>query len=213
MNLLVLNGPRSPNPGLNPLYRGTDRAHPTYCDSQPEDHEINRLFFWFLEEGGESGVVHDLEKATRYAELLNLHLADQRFEVIEVIDGNEASSTCGRFLGFDLSLCSNSSLLDWGFKSLPGLNALPEPIHELCELLNRCYAPQLNGCGLFQTYEAATSCLRSMVALQTLSANLFEGGDLNRFCVVGLYSLDERVRSHQHQENTREFDGFAEETP
>jgi hypothetical protein len=190
MNLLLLNGPSSPELGRNPHYRGTDRAHPTYCDSLPKQHEINRLFFWFLEEGGESGVVHDLEKAKRYAELLNLLVKEQSFEVIEVVDGSATPGCGGQFLGFDLSLHYNRSLLQWGFKSLPGLHTLPGPIHELCELLNRYYGPQLNGSGLFETYDVATSCLRSMIALQTLSANLFEGGDLERFRVIGVYHVE-----------------------
>lgn len=190
IKLLLLNGPSSPNPGRNPLYRGTDRAHPTYCDSLPEEHEVNNLFFWFLEEGGESGVVHDLPKAKRYAELLNLHVKGEPFEVIEVADENAASTCGGQFVGFDLSCCYNNSLLQWGFNSFPGLNTLPEPIHELCELLNRCYRPQLNASGLFESYEVATSCLRSMIALQTLSANLFEGGDLKQFSVIGLYRVE-----------------------
>jgi hypothetical protein len=95
----------------------------------------------------------------------------------------------GGFLGFDLSAAYNSSLLVWGLKSFPGLKTLPEAIQQLCELLNQIYAPQLNINGLFQDYEASVSCLRQMIALQTRSANLFEGGDLNRFVVVGLYSL------------------------
>ena len=180
-------------PDLNPHYRGTERAHPTYCDSFPEQHEINRLFLWFLEEGGEAGVVHNLEKARRYAELLKLHIKGQSFEVIEVVDESNTPSCGGEFLGFDLSLHYNSSLLTWGFKSLPGLNGIPEPIHILCELLNRFYAPQLNGAGLFNAHEAAASCLRSMIALQTLSPNLFEGGDLGRFKVIGVYRGAERV--------------------
>lgn len=187
MNLLLLNGPRSPMSDITPLYRGTERAHPTYCDSLPEEHEINRLFLWFLEEGGESGVVHDLKKARRYAELLKLHVKDQSFEVIEVVDENGSPSCGGQFLGFDLSLGYNSSLLTWGFKSLPGLNRLSEPIHILCELLNKYYRPQLNGAGLFDSDEIATSCRRSMVALQTLSPNLFEGCDLRRYRAIGVY--------------------------
>jgi hypothetical protein len=189
MNLLILNGPSSPNPGRNPLYRGTDRAHPTYCDSVAKDHDINRLFFWFLEEGGEAGVVHDLQRACRFAELWNLHLGDNQFEVVEVVDGNGFSSTNGELLGFDLSCSYNSSLLQWGLKSFLGLAQLPEPIRELCDLVNRYYAPQLNSQGLFQTFEVASLCLRSMTALQALSPNLYEGGDLTQFSVVALYRV------------------------
>jgi hypothetical protein len=146
-------------------------------------------FLWFLEEGGELGVVHDLEKARRYSELLKLHVKDQSFELIEVVDDRATPSCGGQFLGFDLSSHYNSSLLTWGFESLPGLHGLPGPIHDLCELLNRSYGPQLNASGLFDAYDIATSCLRSMIALQMLSANLFEGGGLAEFAVIGVYRV------------------------
>jgi hypothetical protein len=97
MKLLILDGHSFPNPGRNPAYRGTDRARPTYCDSFPDEHEINRLFFWYLDEGGESGVVHDIQKAERYAELLNFQFRDTSFEVMEVVDGNDMPSGYGRF--------------------------------------------------------------------------------------------------------------------
>jgi hypothetical protein len=187
MNLLILDGPRYP--GQNPLYRGTERAHPTYCDSVPQEHELNRLFFWSVEEGGELGVVHDLGRAMRYAHLLNEHIKDQSFEVIEVVAGQAGPSSGVQFLGFDLSAHYNASLLEWGFKSSPGLQSLPEPIHALCELLHRHYQPRLNESGLLQTYEDATCALRSMRALQALHDNLFEGTDLREFTVTGVYRV------------------------
>jgi hypothetical protein len=52
----ILDGPRNPRNRECPQYRGTYRTHPTYCDAPPEDDEINTLFFWFLEAGGESDV-------------------------------------------------------------------------------------------------------------------------------------------------------------
>ena len=191
MNLLLLNGPSYPNPKRNPHYRGTDRAHPTYWDSLPKDHEINRLFFWFLEEGGEAGVVHDQKKSKRYVEILNAHSKDRLFDLVEVTDGITPSVCGGHFLGFDISFFYSSSLLVDGFESPPGLSALPAAIHNLCDLLNRHYRPQLNSSGLFQSHEAATSCLQSMIALQTLSPNLFEGDNLNRFGVNGIFLLEE----------------------
>lgn len=191
MNLLILNGPGRSRAASDPKYRGTYRVHPTYCESVPEEHEINKLFFWFLEEGGELGVVGDLLKALRYAQLLN-DLASSNpshFEVVEVADGDSAPICDGTFLGFDLSSGYNNSLLAWGFRQFPGGATLPEPIHELNNLINRHYAPQLNAAGLFDTYDVANSCLRSMIALQDLFPNLFEGGDLRDFRTVGLYRI------------------------
>jgi hypothetical protein len=191
MNLLVLDGPRHARPGTNPLYRGTYRSHPRHCNELPDDHEINQLFFWFLEEGGELGVVHDASKALRIAELWNALLTDKsdHFEVIEITDGDKHPQSSGEFIGFDLSAGYNNSLLSSGLKQFLGVNRLREPVRELWDLVSRHYAPQLNGQGLFQTFEVASLCLRAMTALQDLSPNLFEGGTLREFRPVGLYSI------------------------
>jgi hypothetical protein len=196
MNLLILNGPRDPRPGNNPLYRGTYRSHPTYCDEVPDSHEINKLFFWFLEEGGELGVVQDISKALRFAELWNARLPEQaRFEVVEVTDQNIHPEDSGRFIGFDLSVGYNNSLLPAGLKQFPAANRLAEPVRELCDLMSRHYAPQLNSQGLFPTLGVASLCLRSMTALQDLSPDLFEGGNLRDFRPVGMYAVDRKEGS------------------
>ncbi len=190
MGFLILDGPPDLRPGRNPLYRGTCRAHPSHCDELPDDHEINTLFFWFLEEGGELGVVQNASKAIRFAELWNKHLKEtDRFEVVEVTDGEANLQSSGRFIGFDLSAGYNNSLLSWGLKQFAAANKLTEPVRSLCDLLVRHYAPQLNGQGLFQTIEIASLCIRDMRALQTIFPNLFEGGDLSEFKPVGLYSI------------------------
>jgi hypothetical protein len=190
VNLLILDGPRDHRPGNNPLYRGTYRAHPTHCDELPDDSEANRLFFWFLEEGGELGVVRDASKALRFAELWNERLPQKdRFEVVEVTDGSACPRSTGKFIGFDLSSGCNNSLLVSGLRQSLGVSQLPEPILEMWDLVARHYAPQLNGQGLFQTSEVASLCLRSMVALQDLCPNLFEGGNLRDFRCVGLYII------------------------
>jgi hypothetical protein len=191
MKLLILNGPRSPRlHGHCPPYRGTYRAHPTHCAELSDASEINQLFFWFLEEGGELGVVRDLSKAQRFAELWNARLKQEdRFEVLEVVDGDATPESRGHFIGFDLSSGYNNSLLSWGLDRGDGVTQLTESVRELCDLLSRHYAPQLNTQGLFQTLDAASLCLRSMIALQSLSPNLFEGGDLREFRPVGLYAI------------------------
>jgi hypothetical protein len=151
------------------------------------------LFFWFLEEGGELGAVRDVSKALRFAELWNARLREKdRFEVVEVTDGSTRPQSNGKFIGFDLSAGYNNSLLSSGLKQFLGVNRLAEPVRELCDLMNRYYAPQLNGQGLFQTLEIASLCLRSMIALQDLSPNLFEGGSLRDFRPVGLHAVDSK---------------------
>jgi hypothetical protein len=148
------------------------------------------LFFWFLEEGGELGVVRDVSKAARFAELWNTRLSEKdRFEVVEVTDGSTHPQGDGVFVGFDLSSGYNNSLLAYGLKQFMGGYELKDPLRELLDLSNRHYAPQLNGQGLFQTLEVASLCLRSMIALQDLSPNLFEGGDLRAFRPVGLHRI------------------------
>src|SRR5512135_2931490 len=143
MNLLILDGPRYPRSN-KPLYRGTYRAHPSHCDKLSDDQEINKLFFWFLEEGGESGVVQDVTKALRLSQLWNAHLKENRFEVVEITDGDMHSQSNGIFMGFDLSAGYNNSLLSSGLKQFLGVNQLREPIRELWDLVTRHYAPQLN---------------------------------------------------------------------
>jgi hypothetical protein len=198
MNLLILDGPRDHRAGNNPLYRGTYRAHPTHCDELSDDDEINKLFFWFLEEGGELGVVRDVSKALRFAELWNERLPPKYgFEVVEVTEGNMRPQNTGKFVGFDLSAGYNNSLLSSGLRQSLGVSQLVEPIRDLWDLVGRHYAPQLNVQGLFQTSEIASLCLRSMIALQDLCPNLFEGGNLRDFRCVGLYiiaSKDGQIR-------------------
>lgn len=208
MKLLILNGPRDPRAAAFSHYRGTYRAHPTYCEALQKDHEINNLFFWFLREGGETGLVHDLTKALRYAELLNMHLSEfnpgfAHFEVIEVTDGDTHGDAKGRLMGFDLSAGYNNSLLWWWGQGTepnaatsvgqtgntpPGISTFPKPILVLDDLIHRFYAPELNRNGLFKTTATASECLKAMDALQQLCPNFYEGEDLRAtFCVVGLY--------------------------
>src|ERR1700682_1447671 len=119
MKILILDGPRDARAAKYKSYRGSYRAHPTYCNGFPDEAEINQMFFWFLQEGKESGLVRDLTKAVRYAELLNSHLSKfdpqfTGFEVIEATNRGEAAQAGGQLLGFDLSADYNNSLLWWG---------------------------------------------------------------------------------------------------
>ena len=189
-------GPRGPRGTAYPYYRGTYRAHPTFCESLPKNHEINQLFFWFLEEGGELGLVHDLAKASRYAQLLNEnHLAGHgHFEVVQGANGNSSAEVCGRFLGFDITAGYNNSLLWWRLDFQTEPQVLPEPIHELVELISQSYAPKLNKFQLFSNAETASQCLRAMDALQQLHPNLYEGERLrDTFEVVGLYLMSPAI--------------------
>ncbi|MCY2929591.1 MAG: hypothetical protein NTV86_08875 [Planctomycetota bacterium] len=185
MNLLICDGPAYP--GGNPRYRGTYRAVPSYCDNLPPDHEINRMFMWYLEEGGESGVVRDLSKACRFADSWNTHLGQRAFEVIEVTEGEAPAETTGEFLGFDLSAGYGFSLLGAGGLMERGRQALQEPVGSIDELMTKHFGPLVNHNGLFAVYESAAFCLRVMAALQRIHPGLFESGDLSDFEVVGIH--------------------------
>lgn len=136
-------------------------------------------------------MIHDVAKAVRFAGLWNLQDPQRHFEIVEVTTDNTQPRVGKCLLGFDLSAGFNNSFLSWGLQQFEFRAELPAEIQELDELISRHYAPQLNGQGLFQTYEIAAQCLRSMKALQRLSPNLYEGDDdLEKFEPVGVYLLD-----------------------
>jgi len=192
MKFLILDGVRDPRMLNAPNYRGTYRAHPTHCDTLPEADEINVLFSWFIEEGGELGVVSDIQKALRFAQLWNAYLSEPRhFEVVEVADGSTASEAHGTLMGFDISAGYNYSLLSWGLEVPMSAQELDWRVRDLYELLSRCYRSLLNSRGLFETPELAGLCLRSLRALQGFCPNLFESGNLDEFQVTGLYGVVE----------------------
>jgi hypothetical protein len=189
MNLLILNGPRDNMPGQNVEYRGTYRAHPFYVNELSAHAEVNELFLWFVDEGGELGVVRDLSKAQRLAQLFNQWSGRTLFEVLEVTKNNARPELAGEFLGYDLSAAYNSSLLVSGLSRSPSLDSLPSRIRDLAILITDHYAPLLNRNGLFEHCESAASALKSMIALQELSPNLYEGDALTAYCPTALYKL------------------------
>ena len=190
MNLLILSGPQNPNGNPNLEYRGTYRSGPSYADWLPKDHEFNRLFMWFIQEGGELGIVNNLSLASKFAKLCNLYLAPRKFEVIEATEANTPPRLAGAFLGFDISQAYNNSLLWWGLKLNPRKS--DTPISILSSVVGKYFAPQLNAHGLFQKLDAALFCRDALIALQSFQPNLLEGDTLDKFQVTGIYrvSLD-----------------------
>ncbi len=197
MTYLILNGPSYPVShrsasylGTDASYRGTDRKVPTHCDAVPEDHEINQLFMWFLEETWPSGFIRDLAKARRYAALCNEYFPDRHFEVVEVTEGLETPSNATQLLGFDISLGGGgNSLIFQALLYGPAVTLPEQPIQLLSDLIRRYFCPKLNEYGLFRTFEDASHCRRAMIALQSFHPNLYEGGDLGLFTVAGVYLL------------------------
>jgi hypothetical protein len=189
MNLLILGGPCNPQRNPNPKYRGTYRRQPYHFDSLPEDHLYNKMFHSYLEEGGETGVIHDLAKATALTKVLNASLQEEEFEVIAMTVGKDCPDTNGEFLGFDLSHGFSNSLLWWGLKPQSSRNY--SYIGVLCDLLYEFFSPRLNQDGLFSDFETASFCLQSMVALQSFHDALFEGGSLEEFRIVSVYLVSQ----------------------
>ena len=187
-NLLILDGPLYPKMRPNPGYRGTCRMCPAHFDDLPEEHEANKLFYWFLEEGGELGVVHDEQKAYRLRDLSNLHSKEKSYEVVEAVDVKSKPTHNGEFLGFDISRGLNSSLLWWGLTpSVPEQEGAP--VRVLANIVYGFFSEKLNVNGLFSDVEVATRCRSALLALQTLEPNLLEGDSLEKFEVVGLFRL------------------------
>lgn len=189
MNLLILGGKASGYSEGNPSYRGTYRAHPYYCDQFPESHEVNQVFLWFIEEGGELGVVHDMEKARNLVELYRKCTGEQ-FEVVEVTTERDPPFVGTDFLGFDLSCGFNNSLLWWGLDLQRQGHQMKDNervLNPLLRLVEEFFRPKLNSNGLFADCDTAAFCLECMTALQKIRPGLFEGN--GEYEVVGVYKL------------------------
>jgi hypothetical protein len=161
--------------------------HPMHFDTLPEDHEANMLFAWFIEEGGELGVVHDVTKARKLRDLCNSYGLENNYEVVEACDGGQLSSHCGEPLGYDLSQGLNNSLLWWGLKL--GDKKPSNPVPVLAEVVFAHFSQQLNRYGLFSEINSATKCRDALGALQALQPNFIEGSDLGKFRATALYRI------------------------
>jgi len=192
MNLLILG--RRDSHARVLAYLGTERPHPSYREDLPPQHEVNQGCLWFIREGGERGVVHDLAKARRLVDSYNQLGASPQFELVEVTRNQDPPSAGTKFLGFDLSYEFNNSLLSWGLQIHHEGNEvrdLPAGLAPLCHLVQEHFRPKLNTNGLFDDYETAKFCLGCMLALNRLVPDgLFENPQYAGFEVLGLYGLE-----------------------
>jgi hypothetical protein len=193
MDFLILE--RIPNLGprfVDPNYRGTLRRPPSYRDELPESHEVNQLFQWYLNEGGEFGVVHNFDKARAYAAKLNGLSLEAQFEVVQVDKNPRKSEQAGNFLGFDISagfyasMIRNVLLPDFSVHP-KAENTFDEGMRALSKLHRSYFLPSLNECRLFDDFDIASFCLRTLVALNDCRPNWIEGSDLSEYQVVALY--------------------------
>jgi len=189
MRYLILDGQKYQSSHHFDSYRGTYRRGPTYCDAVSENHEVNQLFAWYLESEA-SGFLQDLARACRYTKLLNEHFPGRHFEVIRVNEEEAISDDNAKFVGFDISLGGGGdSLIFLSLLFGPSASVPEEPVAVLSDLIRRYFYPKLNAFGLFRTFEEASHCRRAMIALQSFRPNLYEGGDLDRFKVTGVYLI------------------------
>jgi len=193
MDFLILE--RRPNLGprfVDPAYRGTLRRPPSYRDEVPESHEVNQLFQWYLDEGGESGVVHNFDRAQAYATKLNRLSSEAEFEVVRVARNAAESEQAGYFLGFDISagfyasLIRNILLPDSVAHAKTG-DTFDDGVRQLSKLHRSYFWPFLNEFRLFDDFDKASFCLRTLVALNDCRPNWIEGSNLSEYQIVALY--------------------------
>jgi hypothetical protein len=190
MDLLLLGPPYEYT--QNPFYRGTERPSVPYAEDLPEEASINQAFRDHVREGGESGVVHDLDVACRIYQAVSAH--GLSFDLVEVVRWPEKPSVGSQFLGYDVSSGLRNSLISgWS-----GSEPLPDPtdyagttIGDVSEAVEPLFAlwychclGLLNEHRLFADHVDALWCLVGGTALQVLQPGVLEYGNYE---VVGLW--------------------------
>jgi hypothetical protein len=169
-------------------YKGTYRMNPGYIEELPEDSEVNQLFSWYMEVGGEFHIINDIEKAKKIFELYKNLTPPQIFEVVRLLEVNETPPGNEEFLGYDLSCGYFYSLLSWGLDiEIEGEeeDRLLKQISPLMDLVKKHFKPLLNKNCLFYDSETAKFCLECLMALQDIVPGLFENEEII-FEVIGL---------------------------
>lgn len=175
-------------------YRGVERPTVSYVAEVTDEHEANQTFYKYLHLANEQGVLQDLQACREWVEVYKRLTPPLNFEIVELTTFNQAPiSPVHQFLGFDIACVYRISLLSWGleFNTTAGEkmecgNEIRDPILPLLQLIEAYFKPQLNKNGLFDTCDAASFCLKVMLALQDMRPNLWEGDDC-KFEVLGLW--------------------------
>jgi hypothetical protein len=167
----------------DPLYRGTYRTYPSYVENDSSNSVVNTYFHWFVQQGGELGIVYDRKKALETVEAYAKLNQSQHFEVIRLLGEKDESGVGEEFIGFDICSKSYYSPLAWKFykHSEEEFSAAP-----LLQLAQKYFTQLLNDKGLFSDKGDAEFCLQCLQALDVGWPNLFESGDSKCFEVVGL---------------------------
>ncbi len=166
-------------------YRGTYRAIPTYVTEMKKDSTINKMFDWYIQTGGQIGVVDDFQRAKKFAEAYLKLEKPIRFEVVRIIENSRDIEEGEELLGYDLSDSYHYSLLSWGLEIDKENDDSLRKIFPLLKLVKSFFKPKLNSNSLFQNIDDAQFCLDCLMALQHLRPNLWEGDEYN-FEIVGL---------------------------
>jgi hypothetical protein len=124
-------------------------------------------------------LVRDLAKAQRYAQLANEYFPGMNFGVIGITEDNEPAPERTQFLGYDIGRLESLIILS----ALPLISEDDEedPANVSHNIIKRQFRPKLNEFVLFRTCKDAADCRRAMIALQNLSPNSYEGGDIESF--------------------------------
>jgi hypothetical protein len=127
-------------------------------------------------------VVRDLGEARWLVQAFRERVG-QDLEVIEVTRGKAEPEVGGEFLGYDLSVGYDTSILSGGLDMegidnsdprIPGDPYNNSLVSSLFKLLGKYFRPLLNAHGLFDSYEDAVFCLRCSSAIPYVSPESFD---------------------------------------
>jgi hypothetical protein len=169
-------------------YKGTYRTSPSYIEELPENSEVNKLFRWYIDVGGELEIISDIEQAKKIVEIYKNLTPPQIFEVVRILEVNEQPLENEEFLGFDLSCQYYYSLLSWELDIVNKKiekDRLIQQILPLIKLVKKYFKPLLNKNCLFDDSETAKFCLECLMALQDIKPGIFEDKE-EIFEVIGL---------------------------
>lgn len=190
MNIMILGEPMDPH--TNPNYRGIFRSSPTYCEHLSEDHPANQAFRWYINEGGQEEVVHNIDNAILLIEEYKRLSPPQYFELIEIFIGKDPNTSNGIFLGYDLSAYLHFSFLYLGMEYSNSIRNIDlEEANALSSAIEYIFKPRLNQYGLLNDYKTAQWCLNCHKAIQKLNPNYFENDEIvAAYEPVALYKID-----------------------
>ena len=193
MSLLILGEAfRDAVPG----YRGTYRFTPSYQDDLPKDDIVNQTMLQLIFEADDALELHNIEFAFDCIKVLNQYEAYERFELVEMTEGDSMPMYNGTFLGYDLST-GYYSLISWGLNlddfSLPTIEDQQLlMMRPLIQLTQAYFQPKLNVNGLFERIDDARFCLDCLMAMQSIKPGIWENEEVT-FNVVKLWKVPTSV--------------------